>query len=163
MDWNSDIYINLTSVIKYIYIATVCGNVGGWRGAEKQRQVRWNWQRQTSEANRQPRMTMVTQKDMTDTRRYCLLSPPPPHSEAASDGRQPHSTLGSTQFALHRSDHVTSSFLTDTAHLERHRESYQWWRKRKGKARAFVCSHHSGVEWRVIEVGRKEWTIRSFV
>lgn len=65
---------------------------------------------------------MVTQKDMKDKRLHCLLSPPPPHSEAASDSQQPHSTSGSTVFAPHRSDHVTSSVSMDTAHLEREKE-----------------------------------------
>lgn len=60
---------------------------------------------------------MKTQRNMTDKRMFCVLSPPPPHSEAASGNQQPHSTLGSTQFALHRSDHVTSSVSTDAAHL----------------------------------------------
>lgn len=67
----------------------------------------------------QTRETMVTQKDITDKRVYCQLSPPPPprHSEAASDSRHPHSTLGSMWSAPHMNDHVTSSVSMETSHL----------------------------------------------
>lgn len=76
--------------------------------------------RTNNEEHEQTRKTMVTQKDTTDIRLYCQLSPPPPpHSEAASDSQQPHSTLGSTRSALHRSDHARSNVSMDTSHLER--------------------------------------------
>lgn len=69
---------------------------------------------------------------MTDKTMYCVLSPPPPHSEAASGSQQPHSTLGSTEFALHRSDHVTASVSMDTAPLERTR-------KRNNNKKCIIC------------------------
>lgn len=75
--------------------------------------------RTNNEEDEQTRETMVTQKDITDKRVYCQLSPPPPprHSEAASDSRHPHSTLGSTRSAPHMNDHVTSSVSMETSHL----------------------------------------------
>lgn len=79
---------------------------------------------------------MVTQKDITDKRVDCQLSPPPPrHSEAASDSRHPHSTLGSTRSAPHMNGHVTSSVSMETSHLgainNRNKERYQPERSRK--------------------------------
>lgn len=126
------------------------------------------------EEHEQTRKTMVTQKDVTDKivlRLHCLLSPPPPHSEAASDSPQPRSTSGSTPSALHRSDHVSSNVSTDTAHLGRTQRKIAQRKVSCGgreKTKLQILFVHLVMEWNQAprtkdEVDRKEWTIRIFV